>query len=203
MPAGRSVLSAALGVLLGLGLGFQPALLPAQEPDREPFDSLTVVLRGVTNVNRNLFHDFWDPGAGVELGAESPFYAGRVELGLQFQPFSARRPAQPDFLSWYAYVGWGIDARVPFGLVWYNGLRVGTYAMRFDTERVVSETRTEQELAAALTSRLRVPLGSGWAFDGSTRYRVVFTRRRVELLFVTLGVARSFGTPGWLQDFLR
>lgn len=175
----------------------------AQPDSSRAFQSVTIGLRGVTNANRNSFHRFWNPEPGLELGAESPFYAGEIELGIQIMPFAAREPAnQPDYLSWFLYAGWGVEARV-LGHGWYNGFRLGSYGMHFDTDDVIPSQRAEQELAAGLISRWRVPIGAGWSFDASARYRLVFTRRRIEHLFVAVGLGKRWAMPGWLREFLQ
>ena len=52
----------------------QNDLAYAQEP--QAFDSLEIGLQYLTNINRNVFHDFYEPGKSIEGFVEMPFYYG-------------------------------------------------------------------------------------------------------------------------------
>ena len=163
------------------------------------FDTLNVAVRIVVNINRNTFHRYWDPDPGVELSFETPFYFGRIEAGLHYANFNAQRAEQPDFRSFFPYLGWGLDCRVVRRLSWYNGVRVGNFLMSFD---VAGDNQTEQELGVALNSRLAYSMLDGWSFDVSVRYRVVFTHERMRHVYIAAGLSRSLTTPRWLKEFL-
>lgn len=174
--------------------------LPCQAQSREPFDTLGVTLRVSANVNHTRFHDFWDPGAGFELGFDTPFYLGSVEVGVHYNAFAARSRDQPDFASIFPFLGWGIDSPISTRIRWTNGLRIGSFVMYFDTGEGNQE---ELELALALTSRLRFRLSPGWSLEIGARYREVFTHERLRYVFLAAGLTRSMASPGWLREFLR
>ncbi|KPK82056.1 MAG: hypothetical protein AMS25_04035 [Gemmatimonas sp. SM23_52] len=163
------------------------------------FDTLTVAVRIVINVNRTTFHRYWDPDPGVELNFETPFYFGRVEAGLHYANFNAERPEQPDFQTLFPYLGWGFDWPVASRLSWYSGIRAGSLFMDFDAPG--SHAR-EQELAVALNSRLRYRPLAAWSLDASVRYRVVFTHERLRHVYIAAGLSRSLTMPRWLREFL-
>lgn len=163
------------------------------------FDTLSIGVRVVANVNRNTFHRYWDPGPGVELNFETPFYLGRIEAGLHYGGFSARRPEQPDFRSLFPYLGWGYDWRVGARVSWYNGIRVGDFLMNYD---IPGDNTFEQELGVALNSRLSCVIVPEWSLDVSVRYRVVFTHERLRHIYIAAGLRRSLRTPRWLREFL-
>ncbi len=176
-------------------LSAAPGAASAQQPSAA-FDTLTVQLRAVANVNRNTFHRFWDPGPGLELNIQTPFNFGKLEAGLHYAGFDGKTPVQPDFRALFPYLGWGYDAALSDRFSWYNGLRAGSFLMAFD---IGGDDRTEQELGLGLVSRLSYRLGGTWSLDLSGRYRFVFTRERLRFVFLAAGLGRAFDTPGWLK----
>jgi hypothetical protein len=156
------------------------------------FDTLSIGVRVVANVNRNTFHRYWDPHPGV-------VYLGRIEAGLHYASFSATRPEQPDFRSWFPYLGWGYDWPVAPRLSWYNGIRVGDFLMSYD---IPGDNKTEQELGVTLNSGFSYAILRGWSLDVSVRYRVVFTHERLRHIYIAAGLRRSLKTPRWLREFL-
>ncbi|MGD2216900.1 MAG: hypothetical protein PVJ64_09090, partial [Gemmatimonadales bacterium] len=137
---------------------------------------------------------------GAELAAETPFHFGTVEAGLHYGTFDGIEPAQPDFDSFFLFLGWGYDWSMTSRLSWYNGLRLGSMLMGFDAQ---PRGLSEQEFGTGLGSRLRYEIAAGWSLDLSARYRVVFTHERLRLFFIAGGIGRSFKTPRWLKEFLQ
>jgi len=164
------------------------------------FDSLSVALRVTANTNRNTFHEFWDPSAGIELEASTPFYLGTVELGLHLTRFSGNSEVRPDFSFWYPYLGWGLGWSPRERLLWHNSAHVGIAFMRFAD---VSGNADERELGVDLSSRLTVNVAGPWAVDLGARYLVVFTHERLRYVFLLAGARYTLATPGWLKEFLR
>jgi hypothetical protein len=105
-------------------------LLAAEAP--EPFSTVAVRISGSVNSNQNAFHEFWEPEFGAELLSEMPFYLGDIQAGVHLYPYSGRSSYQPNFLSVYVFVGWGLGLRLSPGIRWYNGLQIGSYQMSFD-----------------------------------------------------------------------
>ncbi len=171
----------------------------AQESARA-FDTLTVQLRATVNVNRNTFHRYWDPGPGLEFNVQTPLNIGKLEAGLHYSGFDGKRAEQPDFNAFFPYLGWGYDAALSNRVSWYNGVRAGSFFMRFDIDE---ENRTEQELGLGLVSLLSYRLGGAWSLDVSARYRVVFTHERLRFVYLAVGLGRAFAAPAWLKDLLE
>lgn len=193
-PRFSTIFVAGLAVLLHAS---SPQGLAQEAPDG--FDSLSVGISAVANVNRNTFHNFWSPDPGAELVLETPFYFGRVQAGALYMYFDAREPEQPDFRALYPFLGWGIQLPLPLSLDWYNGVRLGSYLITFDTIR---GNRVERELGLGLNSRLGLRLGGAWAIDFSATYSVIFTHERIHLVYLAAGVRRFFRMPAWLREFL-
>lgn len=195
MPPTRNRVAFLLASCLAL---LAPAAAIAQQ-GTGTFDFLRLDLGLVANVNRNALHDYWSPEPGVELDIETPFYLGLVELGIQYASFDARQAEQPDFISLFPFLGWGLELPLSEQLKWYNGGRIGSFLMRFDTPGAGGH---EQELAMALASRVRFAVGDAWSLHLAAHYQLVFTRERMRLLYITAGFSRSFTTPRWLKEFL-
>jgi hypothetical protein len=163
------------------------------------FADISVGIDITANINHDTLHEYWDAGPGFELSFDTPFYFGRAELGAQYQHFTAKEQAQPDFESLFAYLGWGYDWAMSPKLGWYNGLRAGSFIQRYD---ISGSEKHEQELGLSLVSRFRLSLGAGWNVDVSARYREVFTHERIRLFYIAGGISRSFKSPRWLKEFL-
>ncbi len=166
---------------------------------RTAFDTLTITVNAVANINRNVFHDYWEPRPGLEVQATTPFYAGTAEAGVHYAGFRGKGPEQPDFATLFIYLGWGYEWPLARHIEWYNGLRAGTLIMVFD---LADDDSEEQELGLALNSQIRYRFASAWSLTVAARYRIVFTHERLRYVFLAAGISRSFGTPRWLRDFL-
>lgn len=164
------------------------------------FDSLSFALRVTANVNRNTFHEFWDPAPGLELEASTPFYLGAVEMGAHYTTFTGLTEAQPDFKAVFPYLGWGLGWSFGRRITWHNSARVG---ISFQTFEGIPGNNTERELGVDVGSRLTVGVLGPWAVDLAGRYQVVFTHERLRWLLISAGARGTFTTPSWLKDFLR
>lgn len=176
----------------------RPTVLEAQQSG-SAFDTLTIAVHAVANVNRNEFHDYWEPRPGLEIQFTTPFYLGTGEAGVHYAGFEAKHPEQPDFTTLFVYLGWGYEWSIVERLGWYNGLRTGSFIMVFDSPE---ERLSEQEFAFAFNSQARYRLTGRWALEIAARYRIVFTHERLRYVFLAAGISHSFGTPQWLRDFL-
>ena len=188
-----------LFVLVAMAL--VPASLRAQTSPR-PFETLDLGLSLQTDVNRGLLHRWWSPGPAVGLGVSAPFYVGDIELGAQYAHPTARRQDVPGFRSLFVYAGWGGGHRLGAGVSARGGLRIGIMAMRFDGDSLPSYRTRESELGVAARAALRWMPAGAWFAEGSASYQSIFTQRRMEQVFLSVGIGRRFATPAWLRDFL-
>jgi hypothetical protein len=170
----------------------------------EPFDSLEVGVLAVADVSNTEYHEFWQHGRGAEIFAQTPFYSGSMRLGLRYLT-NDRQPDEtvPDSRSLYVYLGWSM---IEFE-VWRDrlitelGLGVGVNQWRFDE----TQTGNNQELEAAteIYGRARFVFAGSWSVNTTLRYQTTYTRTTINIVYVTLGVSRAFGMPGWLKGFLE
>lgn len=186
--------------LVVLGLAAAAPLAGQQRP--APFETLGVTLAAVGNVNRNFFHETWGPGLGVAAAIELPFYAGHAELGAEQLTFDSRVSGVPGFRARYLFVGWGLETPVRRRFRWRNGLRLGSYMMRFEDESLPDHRRHESEVGLELGSRLGWSPIARWQFSVAGQYRLILTEPTIRHVYLTAGVTRTFGTPQWLRDFL-
>ena len=169
------------------------------------FDSVTIGLNWLGNINRNTFHKFWKPGQGVEGYVQLPFYYGAIEVGLHVQSFDGDEKEQPDFtgilldLRWQKE--WGLFRDVSGSL----GGNVGMYQMAFDSDNLFTNEShiVEREFAFGVTSGLGYAVAPNWSINVSVSFLRVYTRKRLDLVFLGVGVSRRFASPSWLREFLK
>ena len=192
----------------------QNGLIYAQEP--QAFDSLQIGLQYIANINRNSFHDFYEPGKGIEGFVEMPFYYGDMQAAVQILSYSAKKKGMPSneakgkvqgFHSIFTHLKWGKKYSLPHGVGWFIGIGIGLCA--FLTNRptwsdLYEVTQfTETELSACLNSHLSYPIYQNWTmrFEGS--YNRIFTYKQIDLAYFSIGIGYSFATPKWMKNFLE
>ncbi|MEE9166433.1 MAG: hypothetical protein V3U24_03090 [Candidatus Neomarinimicrobiota bacterium] len=191
------------GVIVALSfiianLGFSYALNKS-----EAFQTLELGLTVDKNVNRSTFHDFWKPDLGIETFVKTPFYQGDVEIGFQFISYMAKANRIPDYKSVYIYLGYGKEWRLPSRVYWFNGFKIGNYLMIFEGGKLGDPSKTESEFSADLVSRMSYPIHKTLRISVSTSYMIIYTHKRIEFAFISVGTSYSIKTPKWIRDFLN
>jgi hypothetical protein len=179
--------------------------LPANAPAEESDDAFAYTQVGVFldgPVANDDFNEFWQPKLGATVELEMPFYIGNVRLGLQSFKNSSKQTNVPSFRSTYLSLGWAFELGIPLGLQWSNGFNAGAFFMDLSDDPFTDFEDTESELGLGVVTRLRYPIGSAWSALLGVEYRVIYTSRRIEYGFLSVGVSRTFGTPRWLKEFL-
>ncbi|UCH62561.1 MAG: hypothetical protein JSU77_12310 [Fidelibacterota bacterium] len=166
-----------------------------------PFETLNIGLRCVANTNRNVFHDFWAPGRGVDAFIGTPFYYGTVQAGFHTFPFYGRKTDISDFQTVFVYLKWGKRWSLLNELCWFGLVGVGGNIMIFETEWRYS--RYESELGMSLDSGVSYTVHGNMAINFSGSYNIIFTSKQIRLMFLSAGVSYSLSTPGWLKAFLE
>jgi hypothetical protein len=172
----------------------------AQEPVR-PFERVDIGLYGAANVNRNQFHTYWDAGHAGALDITTPFYAGRASLLVRVGVNDATE-ATSGFTSVFAALGWRVGRALVPRLRTDVGLHVGFTQWIFD-EEVESSVRFELELGTEAGVRAAFEFAQWWYAVAEASYQLTFTHERIELAYVSVGLARSFGAPGWIRSVLQ
>lgn len=192
------------GLIFLLFLTSLVALAPADAAaaPEAAYDSLEVGARYAANVGKNDFHEFWHPGQGGELFFATPFHRGRVWFGTRYLLNSATAADYPDFQSTFVYAGWSYPLPTTRRIDLEPGVLIGIDSFYFEDEQnagLANETEAAAELFLGVGYRLRGP----WHLGLTASSHVIFTHRRINLLYLSAGISRSFAMPGWLGGFLR
>jgi len=173
-----------------------------------PFDSLEIGLQYTVNINRNVFHDFYEPGKGIEGFVETPFYYGDIQAAIQVFSHSAKKKDKiQGFQAIFTNMKWGKQYSLPYKVRWFTGIGIGLYAFLpnnptwSDPYNVVHFTETE--LGAGLNSCLVYTIYQNWTMRLGGSYNRIFTYKPIDLIYLSAGIGYSFGTPKWMQIFLE
>lgn len=174
----------------------------AEAPAR-PFERVDIGLYGTANVNRNEFHSYWDAGPAGTLDFVTPFYVGRASLLVRVGTNDAiEGAATSGFTSVYAALGWRVGKPVVERLRADVGMHVGITEWIFSSEEA-SPVRYELEMGVEASVRAAYEFASRWHAVVEGSYQFTFTYERIELGYVSIGLARSFGAPGWIRSVLE
>ena len=184
----------------------QNGLVYAQE--KQAFDSLEIGLQYIANINRNVFHDFYEPGKGIEGFVEMPFYYGDITVAIQALSYSAEKKSRVQgFHGVSTNLKWGKQYSLPYRVRWFTGIGVGLYAFLPGNPTWSAPYKvahfTETELCAGLNSHLSYSIYKNWTmrFEGS--YNRIFTYKPIDLAYFSVGIGYSFATPKWMKIFLE
>lgn len=173
------------------------------ETTARPFDRLDVGIYGTANVNRNQFHSYWDAGPAGTIDFVTPFYVGRASLLVRVGANDAvSGAATSDFTSVYAALGWRVGRSVAEHLRADVGMHAGITEWIFSSEEA-SSVRYELEMGVETSVRAAYEFAPRWLAVSEASYQVTFTYERIELGYVSIGLARTFGAPGWIRGVLE
>ena len=145
----------------------------------------------------------WTANRAAGLDVQTPFYRGRVSLGVNAQSWLANdRSGLPDFVGLFLYAGWrgGSPADEPVRIS--GGIRLGNYFMAFDSDEEAGN-RNESELAIAPEIEFRIRLSERFDVYASSSTMRVFTEPRQTILDVGIGLSFRFAAPPELRTVLE
>ena len=180
------------------------SFLSAQEKE-SAFETISLGAGYSHNIYSGKFDDFWEPGFSAKFYITTDYYFGNLELGIQYGVFDKDEFSFRTFSSIYYYLGWTYDFQLTEFLTLNSGLQVGIDEYRFerlfpsDNENLL----TEREFGAALEVKFISEIYSETEIFFGVSARRIFTARRIDLLYINVGLAHGFETPAWLKDFLR
>ncbi len=170
---------------------------------QEAFSSLTFGINVLRNEPDNNFNRYWKPKMGIEGRFETPFYFGDIQAGGLILPFKSKSIAQPDFNSYFLFLGWGKKVNLPLKLFFFSSVKTGSFIMTFNVDSLSSTQQAESELGLSLKAGLGINLFSSFqAYAGIEAFRV-FTRHKMSFILFSGGLTYTFATPVWLKDFLE
>jgi len=175
------------------------------QSNSEAFESFSIGIDLLANVNSNQFHEYWDSKYGVEGFFSAPFYFGYIQLGASYMSFTGKSSSQPNFKSYLFYLQWGYKFVLISNFDLFINALIGIYQMNFDeSSTVVSPGQlTEREFSAGLSTSLTYSISNSWRININARYIRIFTHTQINLIFISAGITKSFSSPDWLKDFLR
>jgi hypothetical protein len=187
-------------VLVLLALITVPAV--ARSQSSTPFGTVALSIGSALEVERSANLASWDGTPGIEARVLFPFYAGSVEFGAKQSSYRSKVAGVPGFRARYVFVGWNAGVHPARRLVVRAGARLGVYDLQFDDETLPDYSRSENEVAAEVTTEADLGLGRRWSAVAGAGGRLVFTEPRMRQLTLSLALRRTFDTPEWLREFL-
>lgn len=169
-------------------------------------DSLVHLSLNTTyNFNENEFHNFWvpSPGFGIELSFDHP--VGEIGAGLNLIRFSKQIHSTKSFyaVDYYFLYRYTFNIFSKFNFI--SGFNFGIFEFRFDDDDDIknSAEKIEREFALKLLTGFSYDFADTWKFELTNSYQHIYTKRKIELLFVAASVKKSFSTPIWLKEFFQ
>jgi hypothetical protein len=183
------------------GFAFVPISARAQASVR-PFDRLDVGLYGAATFSDDRFDSYWDAHPAGAIDFVTPFYVGRASLLIRVGVDDAiAGQATSGFTSVFGALGWRVGRSLEEHLRADVGLHVGLTEWIFDSEDD-SAVRYELELGTEAGVRLAYEFAHRWHAVAEASYQLTFTYERIEQGYLSIGLARSFGAPGWIRSVL-
>lgn len=173
------------------------------QSDGNTFSYAKLNFNVVINKSTDELDRLWNSQKGFEGSLEMPFYYGNIQAGVRYIPYKEKKYFYHDFSTFFYFAGWGKELNLPLQFKWYNGFKVGAYAMAFHDDSLTIYQKDETELAAGINSRMSLELVKNLFLDVAADYTAVFTHKRIELFLISAGVSYSFKTPYWFKEFLK
>lgn len=194
----RARFAVAIGLLVSAAL---TAALGPRAAAAAAFDSLTAGLAYTSATGRPDYSDYWQPGKGVEAFLNTPFYWGKVHVGVRYLRNAGDTPSL-DYDSAFMYAGWSAHVRLPRSLSLEPGFSCGGTVMYFANDPGTGSL-TETEAALEFFLRLGIPVHGRWRLAATAGWNTILTYERIDLAFFSIGVSRELSMPGWMRGFLE
>lgn len=197
-------------ILLIMNLLLQSSVWAQEKP--QPFENIQLQLSYQQNINFNTFHEYWDADPAFQLDVVTPFYAGDFFIGGRYVNYSNLDNDLPDINFTQLNVGWGYRHEI------FKRTQVGGRAgvlfnmMKFDNvtdehqeraEKRFGSRSPESEIGFLLGAEIRYQILENWAIRFMWNRSIIYTRHKIKLDFVGVGISRSFETPRWLREILK
>ena len=193
-----------------LGLLFLGNYAMAQSGE-QAFENISVEFSYQNSINENVFHEYWSSNPAFEAKLKTPFYAGEFFISGKYSKFHSFNDL-PDFDNIQANVGWGMKFpllnRVKFGThtgVLFSMMKFtnvsGEHQQR--AEKSFGSRSPESEIGFLLGADISYEFGDHGSIHILWNRNIVYTRHKMKLNYIGIGVSRSFATPHWLQEILK
>lgn len=162
-------------------------------------------LNTIRNFNENEFHEYWKPlqGIGGELSFDHP--VGELGAGFTLMRFDKQHFSAKSFYGVDYYFLYRHTTEMIGNLTFIAGFDFGIFEFRFDDDEEIrtEAERVEREFAFKLLSGLSYEFIDAWRAELKASYQHIYTRKKIELFYLNLGITKSFSTPGWLKEFFE
>jgi len=168
-----------------------------------PYDKSALNISYLHNTNRDLYHRYWKPAHGTDISFKSNFHFGNLEFGAGYARHEGLESETVEFSSFFIYTGWNYGLPVTDRFSLTGGARVGSFIMRFDDDLTSIEGKTEMELGLEFMIGSEIAISDRIGLNHSFRHRIVYTRNKIELTYLAIGLTYNFDSPAWLKGFLK
>ena len=166
-----------------------------------PFDSLSISIQLIQNVNRNIFHDFYEPRNGIKTSITTPFYWGDIQGSLQVVPYHNKGQSDADFTGIEPNLKLGKQFYLSDKLRWFNGGGIGWYIFYFSDEVVAGQI--ESELSTSYMSQLSYLVHKKISLSFEISKGTIFTYKKIDLVHISIGINYLTKSPSWMKLFLK
>jgi hypothetical protein len=187
--------------LLVFFLFFPALVIVAQSEDR----TISLSINAAYNYNENEFHDYWNstPGAGFELSFEDD--VGEIGAGLRLMRFNKIVESTKSFYGVDYYFLYRHYFSIHRKIDFVAGFDFGIFEFRFDDDvdiKTLAE-RFEREFAIKLVTGMSFSLSESWKAELTTAYNHIYTRKKIELFYLSVGITKTFSAPAWLKELFE
>jgi len=164
-----------------------------------------ISLGAKNNFSKNDFHHYWESGIG--FGSEFRFEHAIGELGggMSIMRFDKKIDSAKSFYGVDYYFLYRNSFRLVGNADLILGFDAGIFEFRFDDDGDLqsSAEKNEREFAIKIMTGLSYAFNDSWKVELTTAYNHIYTKKKIELFYLNLGLVKSFSAPGWLKDFLE
>lgn len=185
-----------IGILL---LVFLP-VITTDSLRAEPFTKIQLAAGPLYNIGENDFNRYWRYANGMGVQAQTPFYFGAAELGIELRSFDGYNSV--DFQQVYCYLAFLKELTLHQNISGNCGISVGNSLFRFDSEEN-RRLQNESELTLGLKAGVTVLLKNYFTIQMGLSHLKIYTYHPITMTNVGLTVGIRMDTPEWLRNFLK
>jgi len=178
--------------------------------NNSPFESLSLSMELLKNVNNNDFHYFYESKNGLKTSITTPFYWGNIQASLKLIPFVDIGDYDANILIIQPNIKWGKNISLSDNVTWFNsaGLGINIFYFSDKTFSSIDEIiffieKTESEIGFIYTSILGYSLNQKIHLNLDISNDIIFTYKKINLLYVGMGMSYSIKTPNWIKLILE
>ena len=180
---------------------------------QEPFRTVNVGFSGELVIGGNSILNHWDESPGFTFELRSPYYTGEFEAAIRYLRYNEYSFEGSGFRSIFVYMGWLYPIHLSNRFTLLPGIRIGNHFLYQDNDKEYvlgssSESplvfhRDESEFAYEPVVRLEYELGKSITVFSSASYNRTALNIPFAVTHFSVGIYRTFDTPGLLKKIAR